>query len=179
MKVIAVLALIFAASEAASTSSPCNCKGIGNTFQGLNQITSMLVSMCNESEDVAGCKAGLVQDTYWPALSFAMFAYERYVNQEDESVCGCKMSDSHNVFQMKPTCDQCKEGVATVASVMGSEGKLLEIVNFLKGHENCAADEKCIAAVDLVIPAARPALATTLVERSEQGCCEFSRVCCS
>ena len=33
---------------------------------------------------------------------------------------------------MEPTCDECTEGVAAVANVIGSEGKIVEIVDFLK-----------------------------------------------
>ena len=33
-----------------------------------------------------------------------------------------------------PTCDECTQGVEAVAAIIGSEGKIVEIIDFLKVH---------------------------------------------
>ncbi len=188
MKVIAVLALIFAASDAAITSKRCeDCIKFGTAIQrhlmseiSVNeQVAHFVISLCPGAEDVAQCKEGI--PTYWPAFAAAMYP----VLLEAESVCGQIGACKKNAFQqvVEPTCDQCTKGLAAVAKVIGSEGKIVEMVNFLKGDGYCAAagDEKCGDAVDMLIPAAMPVLAEDLVVGSAHYCCDFSTsgVCCA
>ncbi len=187
MKVIAVLALVFAASEAAISSIPCDdCKEFATAIQRhhmtfVNEDSGLLViSLCPGAENVTLCNEGIL--TYWPAFAAAMYP----VFFKAESVCGLigacekRLWTFHEVVE--PTCDQCKEGVAAFANVLGSEGTILDIVGFLKGNGYCAGagDEKCADAVDMLIPAAMPVLAANFVEASGIYCCDLSTsgVCC-
>ena len=46
---------------------------------------------------------------------------------------------------MEPTCDECTEGVPAVANVIGSEGKIVEIVDFLKVNNTlCKSNRICV-----------------------------------
>ena len=68
-------------------------------------------------------------------LFFIFLALAMYpVFLEANSVCGqvgqCKQNSY--VKTMTPTCDECTGGVAAVAAIIGEEGTIVEIMDFLK-----------------------------------------------
>merc|ERR1711973_701074 len=101
----------------------------------------------------------------------------------DPGMCGdlgaCKVKS----LLSEPTCDECTGAFAMVAEILGSEAKIAEVIEFLKGDGFCAGNadaDMCVQFVDAAMPYAMPVLASLLVDRAAEHCCEMSSsgICC-
>merc|ERR1712002_534234 len=146
--------------------------------ESVAQQTELLIeALCPQSSDPGMCEE--VFNKYWSPITAAMFP----VFLDPTGVCGdlgaCKVKS----LLSEPTCDECTGAFAMVAEILGTEEKIAEVIEFLKGDGFCAGNadaDMCVQFVDAAMPYAMPVLASLLVDRAAEHCCEMSSsgICC-
>merc|ERR1711926_60046 len=146
--------------------------------ESVAEQTELLVALlCPSAPDSADCEAQA--RSWWPQIAVAMFPKFLEANYICGELGACKVK----TLLAEPTCEECTGSLAAVADIIGSESKIAEIIEFLKGDGLCGSSadmENCVANVEGGMPYAMPVLAGVLVERAPEYCCTQSPsgVCC-
>merc|ERR1712198_14924 len=185
MKFFAAIALACLASSVSAEITCDDCLTFSGNMQtylmsgeSVAEQTELLVALlCPQAEDAAGCEAGFW--AWWAKIAAAM--YPEFL--EANSICGQLGACGIKTLLGEPTCDECTASLGAVADIIGSEGKIAEIVEFLKGDAFCVGSpdaDTCAIAIEGTMPYAMPVLAGVLVERAAEYCCTQSPsgVCC-
>merc|ERR1712198_41955 len=170
MKFFAAIALACLASAVSAEITCDDCL----TFSGNMQTYLM------SGESVAE-QTELLVALLCPQAKDAAAMYPEFL--EANSICGQLGACGIKTLLGEPTCDECTASLGAVADIIGSEGKIAEIVEFLKGDAFCVGSpdaDTCAIAIEGTMPYAMPVLAGVLVERAAEYCCTQSPsgVCC-
>merc|ERR1719220_2533044 len=168
-------AFIFSAVLALAAADTCSdCTAVVNfiaarltTEESIAAQSAVLVGgLCPTSEDPAACEAGL--PGFWAAI--AVILWPGYYDPSAEWMCAPICAAPEDTVM---TCDDCKMGVQAAIDQLLSPESIDAIVDFLANGEFCAnnGDERCPAAVDVVIRQGLPMLIAAL---SESG---FDQTC--